>query len=163
MTASLYADYIRDLKITLDDLYERPERYQTFDLHIELAMGSALLVYETKRRKGQTDTIAYARTQKGNAQIAPATAYQRVSSFLTMQDHIALTGDPMVALNEEYPHAVINFEHRVKGAPFKSAMKMIFVGVNDAEDAGRYLAMAGEPAAVITSRPHHSAKLWEWK
>jgi hypothetical protein len=163
MIASLYADYVRDLKATLDDLYERADRYQIFDLHIELAMGSALLVYETKRRKGQTETIAYARTAKGNTQISPAIAYQRVSSFLTMQDHIALTGDPMIDLIEEYPHAVINFEHRAKGVPFKSSTKMIFVGVNGADDANRYLTMTGKPAAVISRRPHHAARLWEWK
>ena len=163
MTASLYADYVQDLKATLDDLFERSDRYQTFDLHVELAMGEALLVYQTKRQKGQTDTIAYARTPKGNAQISPATAYERVSAFLTMQDHIALTGDPMISLNAEYPHAVISFEHRAKGAPFKSSMKMIFVGVNGAEDATRYLAMTKEPAAVVTTRPHHSTRLWEWK
>ncbi len=163
MTASPYADYISDLKAILDDLYERPDRYQTFELHIELAMGASLLVYETKRRKGQTDTIAYARTPDGNAQIAPATAYQRVASFMAMRNHIALSGEPMIALNEEYPHAVINFEYRAKGAPFKTSMKMIFVGVNDADDAARYLAMAGGPGAIVTARPHSSSRLWEWK
>lgn len=163
MTASLYADYVQDLKATLDDLFEQPDRYQTFELHVELAMGEALLVYETKRRKGQTDTIAYARTQKGNAQISPAVAYQRVASFLAMHDHIALTGDPMISLNKEYPHAVISFEHRAKGAPFKRSMKMIFIGVNDAEDAARYLAATGERTAVVVVRPHHSDRLWEWK
>jgi hypothetical protein len=163
MTASIYTDYVHDLKATLDDLYERPDRYQTFDLHIELAMGDALLVYQTRRQKGQTDTIAYARTPKGNTQVSPATAYQRVSAFLTMQNHIALTGEPMIGLNAEYPHAVISFEHRAKGASFKSSMKMIFVGVNDADDASRYRAITKEPAAIVTTRPHHSVRLWEWK
>ncbi|TCS01513.1 hypothetical protein [Rhizobium sp. BK418] len=163
MTASFYADYIQDLKAALDDLFEHPVRYRTFDLHIELAMGTALLVYETKRQKGQTDAIAYARTPKGNVQVSPELAHQRISSFLAMRNHIALTGDPMISLNEEYPHAVIRFEHRAKGVPFKSSMKMIFVGVNDAEDAGRYVEMAREPAAIVTARPHRSKKLWEWK
>lgn len=163
MTASLYADYIQDLKATLDDLFERPDRYQTFDLHIELAMGTALLVYETKRQKGRTDAIAYARTPKGNVQVSPALAHQRISSFLAMQDHIALTGDPIISLNKEYPHAVIRFEHRIKGAPLKSSMKMIFAGLNDAEDASRYVEMADTTAAIVTTRPHHSKNLWEWK
>ncbi|EJJ26205.1 hypothetical protein [Rhizobium sp. CF142] len=163
MIASLYADYVQDLKARLNDLFERPDRYQTFDLHVELAMGAALLAYETKRQKGQTDTIAYARTAKGNVQVSPELAQQRISSFLTMQGHIALTGEPMISLNEEYPHAVISFEHRARGAPLKSSMKMIFVGVNDAEDAGRYFEMTGEPAAIVTTRPHRSKRLWEWK
>lgn len=163
MIVSLYADYVQDLKTALDDLFERPDRYQTFDLHVELAMGAALLVYETKKQKGRTDTLAYARTAKGNVQISPERAQQRVSSFLAMQDHIALTGEPMISLNEEYPHAVIAFEHRARGASLKSSMKMIFVGVNDAEDAGRYFEMTGEPAAIVTTRPHHSKTLWEWK
>lgn len=163
MTASLYADYIQDLKATLDDLHERPDRYQSFNLHVELAMGAQLLVYETTRRKGQTDTIAYARTPKGNSQVSPAIAYQRVAAFLAMQDHIALTGNPMISLNDEYPHAVVSFEHRAKGAAFKSSMKMLFVGVNDAEDASRYLGLIGQPAAVVSARPHRSDKLWERK
>ncbi|MBW9052453.1 hypothetical protein [Rhizobium mesosinicum] len=163
MIASLYADYVQDLKARLDDLFERPARYQTFDLHVELAMGAALLVHETKRQKGQTDRIAYARTPKGNVQVSPELAQQRISSFLTMQGHIALTGEPMIGLNQEYPHAVISFEHRARGAPLKSSMKMIFVGVNDPDDARRYVQMTGEPAAIVTVRPHHSKRLWEWK
>lgn len=163
MIASLYADYVQNLKAALNDLFERPDRYQTFDLHIELAMGAALLVYETKRQKGRTDTIAYARTPKGNVQVSPELAQQSLSSFLTMREHIALTGEPMISLNENYPHAVISFEHRARGAPLTNSMKMIFVGVNDAEDAGQYVEITGEPTAIVTTRPHHSKTLWEWK
>ncbi|MBB3313299.1 hypothetical protein FHT78_005091 [Rhizobium sp. BK196] len=163
MIASLYADYVQDLKAKLDDLFERPDRYQTFDLHVELAMGAAHLIYETKRQKGQTDRIAYSRTPQRNVQVSPELAQQRISSFLAMQGHIALTGEPMISLNEEYPHAVISFEHRARGAPLKSSMKMIFVGVNDPEDARRYVEIAAEPAAVVTTRPHHSKRLWEWR
>jgi hypothetical protein len=163
MTASRYTDYIQDLKAALDDLHGNSDRYQTFDLHAELAMGANLLVYETRKRKGQIDTMAYARTPAGNKPIAPDMARDRVLSFLAMQEHIALTGDPMISLNEEYPHAVISFEHRVKGAALKKSMKMIFAGVNDAEDAARYVTAAGNPAAIVSARPHSSKKLWEWK
>ena len=109
------------------------------------------------------DTIAYARTPRGNSQVSPAIAYQRLSAFLSMQNHIALTGNPMVSLNEEYPHAVVSFEHRAKGAASKSSMKMLFVGVNGADDAGRYLDLVRQPTAVVSARPYRSNKLWEWK
>lgn len=163
MTASSYADYIRDLKDVLDDLVSQPDRYQTFSIHVELVMGENLLVYETARRKGQTDTIAYFRTAGDNKQVAPEAAYERVQAFLAMQDHIALSGNPMISLDREYPHAVINIEHRARGSESRKSMKMIFVGVNDADDAAAYVAAAGTPSALVSSRPHQSLRLWEWK
>jgi len=163
MTASSYADYVKELRAVLADLVSQPDRYQTFSLHVELVMESNLLVYETGKRKGQTDTIAYFRAPSGDRPVAPDGAYERVQAFLAMQDHIALSGDPMINLNEDYPHAVINIEHRARGAAFRKSMKMIFVGVNDADDAAAYTAAAGVPSALVSVRPHRSAWLWEWK
>jgi len=163
MTPSRYSDFAEDMKARLADLHERGDRYQTFDLHVELAMGSNLLVYETRKQKGQIDTMAYARTPDGDRPVSPAAAYERVLSFLAMQHHIALSGEPMLKLHEDYPHAVINVELRAKGAPSKSSTRMILVGVDDAEDAGRYVAASGEPRGVVSSRPYASKRLWEWK
>jgi hypothetical protein len=163
MTASSYADYVKELREVLADLVSQPDRYQTFSLHVELVMGSNLLVYETGKRKGQTDSIAYFRAPSGDSPVAPEAAYERVQAFLAMQDHIALSGNPMINLNEEYPHAVINIEHRARGAEFRKSMQMILVGVNDADDAAAYAAAAGVPSALVSIRPHRSARLWEWK
>lgn len=163
MTAASYSDYALELKGTLDDLMERPERYQTFALHAELAMKGNLLVLEATRRKAQTDMIAYARVKEATTQVSPQSAFHRLSSFLTMQHHIALSGEPMLDLPDEYPHAVITLELRARGAALRSSMKMIFVGVDDYDDAARYADLLGDIRAVVTSRPHRSSKLWEWK
>ena len=81
MTASSYADYVKELRAVLADLVSQPDRYQTFSLHVELVMESNLLVYETGKRKGQTDTIAYFRAPSGDRPVAPdgATSASRLS------------------------------------------------------------------------------------
>jgi hypothetical protein len=54
MNVAFYADYIADLRTLFTDLDSRPEGFQTFDVRLELAVAGGLVVYETKRRKGQT-------------------------------------------------------------------------------------------------------------
>jgi hypothetical protein len=163
MTPSLFADYVAELKALLEKLHEHAEQFQVIDLHVELAMRSSLLVLELKKRKGLVDEIAYARTAERNAQVAPALAYDRVKAFLAMPDHIALTGSPLVALHPEYPHAVVRAEYRARGAAHKTSTKMILIGINNLDDATRYLELIGDPAAVVSSRPLVSSHLWEWK
>ena len=61
MNAALYADYVADLRGLFTELDRHPERFQTFSAHLELAVAGGLVVYETARRKGQTDNLYYGR------------------------------------------------------------------------------------------------------
>ena len=65
MMAALYADYVADLRTLFGELDRRPDLFQTFDVRLELAAAGGLVVYETKRRKGQTDSLYYGRTATG--------------------------------------------------------------------------------------------------
>ncbi len=66
MTSAFYADYIADLQTLLEQVDGASDHLQTFDVHIELAAAGSLIVYESKRRKGLTDSLFYGRP-KGSA------------------------------------------------------------------------------------------------
>ena len=161
MTVSFYADYAHDLNATFQELHENPTRFQSYGLHLELKVSDTLVVYETKRRKGVTDSIYYARRPAGDHQISADTAYKNMSAFLHLGQHVALTGDPVVELSGEYPFLAIDFAFRRLGGSQARSTKMILVGLNDDADAERYAATL--PAStLISSRPYRSSHVWEW-
>ena len=165
MTVSLYVDYIADLRVLFLELDRSPDLFQSIDVHLELAAGGSLVVYETKRRKGQTDSLYYGRPTAGDAnrQISQATAFSAIDRFFALGQFIALTGEATQTLDTQYPHCAVTFSYRKKGHPAARSMLMVFVGFNDEADAAEYVAKAENSAAVISERPYKSAKAYEWK
>jgi hypothetical protein len=164
MTVSFYADYIAELRTLFAELNNESDLFQTLDVHIELIAAGSLVVYETKRRKGQTDTLFYGRPAEAtsNRQISRETASAAITHFLSLGQFIALTGQTRQPLEMQYPHCAVNFSYRKKGQSAGRSMLMVFVGFNDDADASAYAASANDPAAFVSARPYHTSKAYEW-
>ncbi len=166
MQAALYADYIADLRTLFLELDRRPELFQTFDVRLELAAAGGLVVYETKRSKGQTDSLYYGRPAETDArrQISQASAFAALDRFFALGQFLALTGEAGARpMDARYPHCAVNFSYRKKGQPAARSMLMVFVGFNDEADALDHAAAAEGAPAFVTERPCRTAKAYEWK
>ena len=168
MNAALYADYITELRALFSELDRQPERFQTFDVHLELAAAGNLIVYETKRRKGQSDSLYYGRSAEGGAgqQISQATAFAAIDRFFALSQFVALTGEQSqaaAAVDPRYPHCAVNFSYRKKGQPAARSMLMVFVGLNDEADALAFVSKSDDVSAFVAKRPFHGARAYEWK
>ncbi len=164
MTVALYADYVADLRTLFAELDQHPERFQTLDVRLELAAAGGLVIYETKRRKGQTDSLYYGRATASspNQQISQATAFAAIDRFFALGQFVALSGAATPAVDTEFPHCAVNFSYRKKGQPTARSMLMVFVGFNDEADALQYISTA-DPALLVSERPHPAAKSHEWR
>ena len=168
MTAALYADYIADLRSLFSELDRSPELFQSLSAHLELAVGGSLVVYETKRRRGQTDSLYYGRPTAGetNRQISQATAFAAIDRFFALGEFVALTGEAGTsgpALDARYPHCAVNISYRKKGHPAARSMLMVFAGFNDDGDALQFVSNATDQAAFVVERPHRAQKTYEWE
>lgn len=167
MTA-FYADYIANLRALFSELDRRAERFQTFDVRLELVAGGSLFVYETKRRKGQTDRIYYGRSATGAShQISQASAFLAIDRFFSLGQFLALTRvtngrSGSSVIDTRYPHCAVNFSYRKKGQPVARSMLMVFMGFNDLADAQQY-AETTEPSVLVAERPHYTERCYEWK
>lgn len=164
MAVAEYADYVAELRTLFAALDRDADPFQTFDVRLELAAVGSLVVYETKRRKGQTDSLYYGRAAGGDAnrQLPQATAFAALDRFLALGAFVALTGEGTQALDARYPHLAVNFSYRRKGQPAARSMLMVFVGFNDEADAAQYVASAAAET-LVAERPYRSAKAYEWK
>lgn len=174
MPVEFYADYMRDLRALFAELDQQPERFQTYDVHIELAAAGKLVVYETRRRKGQTDSLYYGRsgTNESPRRMTQATAFAAIDHFMGLSQFLAFNGhvDDLKARNAtdalpigaQYPSCAVSFAYRKKGQPKARAMFMIFVGFNDDQDAERYAAGLSDPSVLVSSRPLRTDKIYEW-
>ncbi len=171
MSIAFYADYVSDLRILLTELDSEPERFQTFDARLELAVPGGLIVYETRRRKGQTDSLYYGRSSDNaaNQRISQAAAFSAIDRFLALGQFVALAGDTAFAdeqrrpIDPQYPHCAVNFSYRKKGHPSARSMLMVFIGLNDETDALGYAETIAGPNELVQERPHHSARFHEWR
>ncbi|SMD20117.1 hypothetical protein [Rhizobium sp. RU36D] len=173
MTVALYADYIADLRDIIAELDGHPERFQTYSLHVAVTAAGSLIVYETKRRRGQIDSIYYGRPAgaQSNRQVSQATAFAAIERFFGLGQFVALkaeagsqdVGATGLAVQADYPYCAVNFTYRKKGQPDTRSMMMIFIGFNDDADAFSYAAMAGTASPLVSERPHRSERLFEWK
>ncbi len=164
--AALYADYVAELRSLLSELDQNPDRFQTFDVRLELAAAGGLVVYETKRRKGQTDSLYYGRSSESgdNRQLSQASAFAALDRFFALGQFVALSGEGEArALDAGYPHCAVNFSYRKKGQPSARSMLMVFIGFNDEADALQYVSAADGGSAFVTERPCRSVKAYEWK
>jgi hypothetical protein len=175
MSVEFYADYVRPLRVLLAELDRHPERFQTYDVHIELAASGKLVVYETKRRKGQADSLYYGRSGPGDSprQIAQTTAFAAIDHFMALNQFLAFNGKleklkgedaaQALTIGSQYPSCAVRFAYRRKGQPKAMSMFMIFVGFNDDQDAGQYVAKIADPAILVDNRPLRADKVYEWK
>ncbi len=167
MTIALYADYVADLRSLFAELDRSSEQFQTFDVRVELAVAGGLIVYETKRRKGLTDSLFYGRSAStgANQQISQATAFAAIDRFLALGQFIALAGDASQnhAMDAGYPHCAVNFSYRKKGHPKALSMLMVFIGFNDDADALAYAEKAEDISAFVSARPCKGDRAHEWK
>ncbi|PPJ48918.1 hypothetical protein C0075_03435 [Rhizobium sp. KAs_5_22] len=175
MSVEFYADYVRPLRTLFAELDQHPEWFQTYDVHIELAASGKLVVYETKRQKGQTDSLYYGRSGPGDSprQIAQAAAFAAIDHFMALSQFLAFNGKlenlkgeeaaQVLTIGSQYPSCAIRFAYRKKGQPNAKAMFMIFVGFNDDHDADEYVAKIADPATLVDSRPLRGDKVYEWK
>lgn len=85
-------DYIEDLRPLFAELERSSERFQTFDVRLELVAAGSLVVQETKRRKGQTDNLYYGRSAaiKQNQQISQAAPFSVINRFFALGQFVAL-------------------------------------------------------------------------
>lgn len=164
MTAALYADYVADLRAVFSELDRRADLFQSFDVRLELAAAGGLVVYETKRRKGQTDSLYYGRAAAdgANQQISQAAAFAAIDRFFTLGQFVALTGEAGRELDAQYPHCAVNFSYRKKGQPSARSMLMVFIGFNDDADAMQHVTTTDDPSIFVAERPYRSAKSYEW-
>lgn len=172
MKAVLFADYVKDLKVLLDEIDTTPGNFRSFDLHIDLAHKGLLFVYETRRKLGQTDSIYYARMAKtgANKQVSQKTAYDAVSAFLGLGEFLALTGNFAGAdgaegtvVDGDHPTCAIAFTYRRTGMPKARSMRLIFLGFSTGEAAMAHAQAAADTPTLIEKRPFHSDRVWEWK
>lgn len=164
MNVALYADYVAELKSLFAELDRYPERFQTYTARFELAAAGNLVVYETRRRKGQTDSLYYGRSGAtgANQQISQATAFAAIDRFFALGEFVALTGEAGTDVDTQYPHCAVNFSYRKKGQPVSRAMLMVFVALNDEADAAQYVTQAADPSAFVIERPWRAEKSYEW-
>lgn len=175
MPVEFYADYVRHLRTLFAELDQHPERFQTYDVHIELAATGKLIVYETKRQKGQTDSLYYGRSGPDGAhrQIAQSTAFTAIDHFMALSQFLAFNGNleklkgeeaaQALTIGSQYPSCAVRFAYRKKGQPKAMSMFMIFVGFNDDRDAEQYVAKIADPSILVDSRPLRADKVYEWK
>lgn len=174
MPAEFYADYMRDLRVLFAELDSEPERFQTYDVHIELAAAGKLVVYETRRRKGQTDSLYYGRsgTDESPRRMTQATAFAAIDHFMGLSQFLAFNGRlerlegaqaaQMLTIGAQYPSCAVRFAYRKKGKPKAKSMFMIFVGLNDDRDAEDYVARIADPTILVETRPLRGDKVHEW-
>ena len=168
MNVALYADYLAELRGLFSQLDRHPELFQSYDARLELVAAGGLVVYETKRRKGQADSLYYGRsaTAAARQQISQATAFAAIDRFFALGEFVALTGEKdghVRAVDTQYPHCAVNFSYRKKGQPLARSMLMVFVGFNDEADALAYVSATGGSSVFVAERPFSSARAYEWK
>jgi hypothetical protein len=175
MSAAFYRDYIVDLRLRIDDLQTDPDRYQTYDLTMELLAQRNLVSYALKRQRGQTDSLFYRRdtTNDQGAQMQQQTAYRLFAGFFGLGQFLASTGRTdglaeqgfaeTLTADWEYPTCAVHFTYRKKGQPQTSSMKMLFVGLNGDADAAAYERRLARQDLLVQDRPYSSPVLWEWQ
>ncbi|MGQ3214982.1 hypothetical protein [Shinella sp.] len=167
MSVGLYADYVTDLRRLFSELDRHPDLFQSFDARLELAAAGGLVVYETKRRKGQTDSLYYGRSAAtvANQQISQAASFAASDRFFALGQFVALTGigAQTRALDGQYPHCAVNFSYRKKGQPKAMSMLMVFIGFNDEADALAYVSASDDASVFVAERPYRGVRAYEWK
>lgn len=167
MSPAFHADLTAALRPLLSELQQSPERFQTWDAHLELVAAGGLVVVKSKRAKGVVDNLFWGRAPKAteNRQLPEATAYAAIDRFLGLGTHLALADalPESAVLDEAYPHCAVKITYRKKGAPKALSLSMILIGFNDEADALAYAERADGGLPLVLRRPLMGSRLHEWK
>ncbi|OWV97410.1 hypothetical protein ATY81_08215 [Rhizobium sp. R72] len=175
MSVAFYRDYVADLKARIDDLHANTDRYQTYELTMELLAQKNLVSYTEKKAKGQTEGLSYRRdfTTGQAVQMQQQNAYALFSGFFNLGQFLAFTGQgrqpdakqfaELLTDNWRYPTCAVYLTFRQKGQPKTPSMRMHFVGLNGQADAAAYERKADRADNLVAQRPFSSAVFWEWK
>ncbi|MDP9811424.1 hypothetical protein J2W42_004288 [Rhizobium tibeticum] len=175
MAAALYRDYIVDLKARIDDLHANAERYQTYELTMELLGQKNLVSYSAKKAKGLTEGLSYRRdfATGQDVQMQQQGAYALFSGFFNLGQFLAFTGQEreqdakqfaeLLTDNWQYPTCAVHFVYRQKGQPKTMSTRMHFVGLNGEAEAAAYEQKAHRAGSMVQHRPFSSNLFWEWK
>jgi hypothetical protein len=175
MAAALYRDYIVDLKARIDDLHANAERYQTYELTMELLAQMNLVSYSAKKAKGLTEGLSYRRdfTTGQAVQMQQQSACALFSGFFNLGQFLAFTGQgreqdakqfaELLTDNWQYPTCAVHFVFRQKGQPKTVSTRMHFVGLNGEAEAAAYEQKTHRGGSIVQHRPFSSDLFWEWK
>ncbi|WP_028745707.1 hypothetical protein [Rhizobium mesoamericanum] len=175
MAAAFYKDYIADLNARIDDLHANADRYQTYELTMELLAQKNLVSYSEKKAKGLQEGLSYRRdfTTGQAVQMQQQSAYQLFSGFFKLGQFLAFTGlgekpdakqfAESLTDNWQYPTCAVHFIYRQKGQPKTASTRMHFVGLNGEADAAAYEQKTAQEKSLVQHRPFSSDLFWEWK
>jgi hypothetical protein len=173
MTPFLYNDLVRQLKTDLTDFRSHLADFQAYDLAMEMMVQETFVSYSQKRKKGEEDSLFYRRdmVSGSGAQLEEETAFKLFNHFISLPQHIAITPNSMnlssvdlaevVTIQWQFPVCAVQFSYRKKGAPKTVSMKMVFVGLNDENEALSYLERSTRPEWIVMERPLRSTAFWE--
>ena len=175
MAAASYKDYIADLNARIDDLHANADRYQTYELTMELLAQKNLVSYSEKKAKGQTEGLSYRRdfTTGQAVQMQQRSAYELFSGFFKLGQFLAFTGlgdkpdakqfAERLTDHWQYPTCAVHFVYRQKAQPKMASTRMHFVGLNGEADAAAYEHKTARAESLVQHRPFSSDSFWEWK
>jgi hypothetical protein len=175
MEMMFFKDYVVDLKKQIDDLRENPDEFQVYDLQMEILVKKAQISYALSRHKGQNDSLFYMNdTASGKrSQLKEDVAFGMFQHFFALGQFLAVAGQAtdlsegeftnLLTVGWTYPVCAVGFSFRKKGQPTAQSMKMLFIGLNNDEDAATYTQRLNQPGFIISRRPFATRQLWEWK
>jgi hypothetical protein len=175
MEIAFYKDYVVDLKKQIDDLRENRDDFQVYDLQMEILVRKAQISYALSRHKGVSDSLFCVNdTASGKrSQMKEDVAFGMFTRFFTLGQFVAVAGKAsdlgesefteLLTVDWIYPVCAVGFSLRKKGHPTLKSMRMLFVGLNNDEDAASYISALDDPGLIVAHRPYVSPALWEWK
>jgi hypothetical protein len=173
MSPSLYNDLVRQLKTDLTDFRSHATDFQAYDLAMEMMVQETFVSYSQKRKKGEKESLFYRRDMQSGAgaQLEEETAFKLFNHFMCLPQHIAITPISMdltsvdlaeaVTIQWQFPVCAVHFSYRKKGAPKAVSTRMVFVGLNDENEALSYLERSTKPEWIVMERPLRSTAFWE--
>ncbi|PZM15516.1 hypothetical protein [Rhizobium tubonense] len=175
MEIAFYKDYVVDLKKQIDDLRQNPDAFQVYDLQMEILLRKVQISYALSRHKGQNDSLFYMNdTVNGKrSQLKEDAALGVFEHFFALGQFLAVAGEAtdlsegeftnLLTVDWTYPVCAVGFSCRRKGQPAARSMKMLFIGLNNDEDATTYVRTIGQAGFIVGHRPLATRQLWEWK
>jgi hypothetical protein len=175
MEIAFYKDYVASLKQQIDELRGNRDAFQVYDLQMEILVRKAQISYALSRHKGVIDSLFYMNdTVSGKrSQMEDDVAFGMFAHFFALGQFLAVAGKAtdlgesesteLLTADWKYPVCAVGFAFRKKGHPTLRSMKMLFVGLNDDEDAARYVSALNDPEFIVARRPFMTPTLWEWK
>ena len=175
MEIAYYKDYVVHLKRQIDDLRENLDEFQVYNLQMEILVRRVQISYARSRHKGQNDSLFYMNdTASGKrSQVNEDVAFGMFEHFFALGQFLAVAGEAtdlgegeftsLLTVDWTYPVCAVGFSYRKKGQSTAQSMKMLFIGLNNDDDAANYTRSLGQPGFIVSRRPFATRQLWDWK